>query len=117
MFTKRKGKAVLLDTNTVDGMAYDEQNNALRMLLTDPLEWTGSLSEHEHLSLLQEKINNYIAFIEDKQYKSVYPDKSFREFVIEIHFKYDIPENCKKFLGAVDSQLNQTNIKTEHHIS
>lgn len=42
-------------------------------------------NEEEHLLSLQDKINAYIEFIENKQYKSIYPDKIFKNIIIEIY--------------------------------
>lgn len=37
--------------------------------------------------------------------------------IIEIHFKYEISQNCEKFLNTVQSQVAQYGIKIEAHIS
>ena len=37
--------------------------------------------------------------------------------IIEIHFKYDITENCKKFLNTVQNQIGQYGIKIEAGVS
>ena len=60
------------NVNVVDGLAADQRNGVLYLLLTDHLEWVQSenaLSERDHLLLLQEKINAYISFIEEEQFK------------------------------------------------
>ena len=104
-----------LDTGKLDGMAQD--GKTLRLLLTDPIPWEGSLPEHEHLKQLQEKINNYIVFYEDKQYKGAYPDFEPDGAVIEIHFKYAFAENCGKFLNAVNNQIAGSGITVISQIS
>ncbi len=47
--------------NVIDGMAIDENRKAICLLLTDHFAWNGNdtLSEYDHLILLQEKINAY----------------------------------------------------------
>ena len=52
------------NTDTIDGMAYDEESQAVVLLLTDHLSWkhtkeTNILKESDHLVLLQDKINAY----------------------------------------------------------
>ena len=105
----------------IDGMAIDGENNEyLRLLLTDHLEWKGgnnTLSEHKHLLLLQDKINAYLSFLETEQYKAHYPDSDFNLAIIEIHFQFDISENCEKFLQAIQDQVGQHGIKIEAHIT
>lgn len=107
------------NTNVIDGMAIDRENTALRLLLTDHLQWVESadtISEHDHLLMLQEKVNAYISYIETEQFKIKYPDVDFKMAIIDIRFKYDITENCEKFLQAVQDQIGQYGIKIEARI-
>lgn len=108
------------NANVVDGIGIDKERNAVCLLLTDHLAWTGddenTLSEYDHLMLLQNKINGYISYLESKQYEQQYPDVDFNMAVIEIHFKYDITGNCEKFLNSVQDQIGQYGIKVEAHI-
>lgn len=91
--------------NVIDGIAIDKNRKALCLLLTD------------HLILLQAKINAYIRYLETKQYEEQYSEEEIKMAIIEIHFKYDITENCKHFLDTVQNQIGQYGIKIEAHIS
>lgn len=105
------------NTDILDGVTID--GNSLRLLLTDHLEWQereNTLREYDHLLLLQEKINAYLAYLETKQYKEQYPNNEFESAVIEIHFKYGITENCERFLQVVQNQVGQYGIKIEARI-
>lgn len=108
------------NANVIDGIGIDKKRNALCLLLTDHLDWVtndeNTLSEYDHLMLLQNKINAYISYLESKQYEQQYPDITFNMAVIEIHFKYGITENCEKFLNSVQDQIGQYGIKIEVHI-
>lgn len=97
----------ITETNTVDGMGISEDKTGLALLISDHLDWE---KEYEHLLLLQDKINAYISFIETQQYQSIYPAYVFTNFVIEIHFKYEIVESCSKFIKAVSEQIKPLNI-------
>lgn len=98
------------ETNKVDGLAVDEERNALVLLLSDHLNWE---DEYHHLKILQDKINAYIAFVEERQFEVIYPEHDFEMAVIEVHFQYEITENCGKFLQAVQDQIGQMGIKIE----
>ena len=63
------------------------------------------------------KINAYVAFIESEQYDEIYPNADFKMAMIEIHFKYDITDNCQKFLQVVQDQLGRIGIKIKAQIS
>ena len=107
------------NANVIDGMAIDKEKNAICLLLTDHLPWNGdnnSIGEHEHLVLLQDKINAYISYLETKQYEETYPEAHLAMAVIEIHFKYEITKNCVKFLNAVQNQIGQYGIIIKAHI-
>ncbi len=49
----------VIESGQVDGIAASDKKT-LVLLITDPLDWE---NEHNHLILLQDKINSYIAFI------------------------------------------------------
>ncbi|NFA43731.1 branched-chain amino acid ABC transporter substrate-binding protein [Clostridium botulinum] len=104
------------NVNMVDAIGVDEKNQALRLMITDHLEWKNKyLSETDHLLMLQNKINSYLSYIESEQYKETYPNINFKILIIEIHFKYESTENCEKFLKVVQDQVRQFGIKIESY--
>ena len=92
----------VVQEDKIDGMGINNKSQELNLLITDHLDWE---SEYEHLLILQEKINAYINYIKSKQYDSVYPNRTFKGFIINIWFKYDIAENCFKFLDVIANQV------------
>ena len=95
-----------LDVTSIDAMGISD--NHLELLLIDENKWIESLEE-EHLLKLQEKLNNYIYFIESKQYVERYGDK-FDKKVIHITFQYSPSDNGLAFLAAVQKVLQQTDM-------
>ena len=104
----------VMEKNKIDGMGIDEKTNTLVFLLVDHLPWI--IEEYNHLKTLQAKLNSYLAYIETKQYKSVYRNREFDKFRIEIAFKYQFTENCEKFLGAVRAELKTHNIELKYSV-
>ena len=80
----------------------------LELLLVDPVGWEEEI-EAVHLEVLQEKINNYIHFLESKQYVERYGDK-FDKKVIQITFQYSPSDNGLAFLAAVQKVLQPTDM-------
>ena len=80
----------------------------LELLLVDPVGWQEEI-EAVHLEILQEKINNYIHFLESKQYVERYGDK-FDKKVIHITFQYSPSDNGLAFLAAVQKVLQPTDM-------
>ena len=100
-----------LDVTSIDAMGVSDDH--LELLLIDENKWIESLEE-EHLLKLQEKLNNYIYFLESKQYVERYGDK-FDKKIIHITFQYSPSDNGLAFLAAVQKVLQPTdmNLKVE----
>lgn len=93
----------VLEKDKVDGLAISKDGKSLIILLSDHLDFR---NEEKHLLVLQDKINAYLGFIENQQYKEIYLDKVFENIIIEIHFKYKLTENCRKFINVVNDQIS-----------
>ena len=59
----------VIDVDQIDAIGVEGKN--LKLLIIDYLDWE---YEDMHLDVLQEKINNYLVYIEDKQYFKDYGD-------------------------------------------
>ena len=95
-----------LDVTSIDAMGVADDH--LELLLIDENKWIEAL-EGEHLLKLQEKLNNYIYFLESKQYVERYGDK-FDKKVIYITFQYSPSDNGLAFLAAVQKVLQPTDM-------
>lgn len=104
----------VLDRETVDGMALDKDGRGIRLLIVDHLDWS---NEYNHLLVLQEKINAYIAFCEEHQYNQIYKKILVEYAILEIHFKYEPTIKVMNFLEQVQRQVNEMGIAIECHIS
>lgn len=90
------GKAEKLNienTDTIDGMAYEQETSSLILLLADGMDWSDT---NRHLLLLQEKLNNYIWYIDSAQYKEKYPN--VKRIELRVNFLFEEPEICHKLL-------------------
>ena len=99
--TIKIAEKIELDLTSIDAMGVSDDH--LELLLIDENKWIESLEE-EHLLKLQEKLNNYIYFLESKQYVARYGDK-FDKKVIHITFQYSPSDNGLAFLAAVQKVL------------
>ena len=101
-------KAISSELKPTELDAIGTVENHLELLLVDPLEWQEEI-EAVHLEILQEKMNNYIHFLESKQYVSRYGDQ-FDKKVIHITFQYSPSDNGLAFLAAVQKVLQPTDM-------
>ena len=104
--TIKKVEKIELDVTSIDAMGVSDDH--LELLLIDENKWIESLEE-EHLLKLQEKLNNYIYFLESKQYVERYGD-NFDKKVIQITFQYSPSDNGLAFLAAVQKVLQPTDM-------
>jgi len=103
----------VVDNKMVDGIALTDDKNGIILLITDHVDWS---DEYQHLVMLQEKINVYITFLEEKQYEEIYKEE-IAYGVIEIHFLYDLSVNAEKFLQSVQNQVAELGIKIQYCVS
>ena len=101
-------KAISSELNPTELDAIGTVDNHLELLLVDPVGWQEEI-EAVHLEILQEKINNYIHFLESKQYVVRYGDK-FDKKVIHITFQYSPSDNGLAFLAAAQKVLQNTDM-------
>ena len=101
-------KAITSELSPTELDAIGTVDNHLELLLVDPVDWQEEI-EAVHLEILQEKINNYIHFLESKQYVARYGD-NFDKKVIHIKFQYSPSDNGLAFLAAVQKVLQPTDM-------
>ena len=101
-----KSIPIQLDVSEIDAIGTSDKD--LELLLIDGNLWLPD-TEKEHLLKLQEKLNNYIYFLESKQYVDRYGD-SFDKKVIHITFQYSPSDNGLAFLAAVQKVLQPTDM-------
>ena len=104
----------VVDNKTIDAVALTDDKKGVVLLITDHIDWE---EEYQHLLMLQEKINIYISFLEEKQYEDIYHEDDIAYGIIEIHFLYNITSNVEKFLQSVQNQIAELGIKIQYSVS
>ncbi|MDP9512930.1 MULTISPECIES: DUF6572 domain-containing protein [Pseudomonas chlororaphis group] len=84
--------------------------DSLLLVMTDHLEWGNKAEQGEHLLLLQEKINSYIAFIEGGQIYTEIPGAYGKYPIIQVVGLYELPEQAEYFMARVTETLNDVGI-------
>jgi hypothetical protein len=77
------------------------------------VEWGDKVQQGEHLLLLQEKINTYIAFIESGELLDSYPPAKGKNPKIRINGLYQLPEQGESFIDRVTEVLKGVGIGME----
>ena len=107
-FTQIVTQAISSELKPTELDAIGTVDNHLELLLVDSVSWEEEI-EAVHLEILQEKINNYIHFLESKQYVERYGDK-FDKKIVHITFQYSPSDNGLAFLATVQKVLQPTDM-------
>ena len=99
----------ITDPCLIDGLEIIE-NNTLKLIIHDDEYWQW-LEENTRESHLLDKINHYLEYIDNKKYQSIYKDKNFEYFIIEVRFSQYVPISDLEFLKPINRKLRSTNIK------
>lgn len=97
------------NSNVIDFIS--ERDDKLVLTISDHLEW----DDDEHIYLLQEKINSYLAAIESGQLYKSYPQLSKKIIVISVVLKYLPNDDGALFLSKVDKVLFDAGYGFEYH--
>ena len=107
-FTQIVTQAIVSKLKPSELDAIGVVDSHLELLLVDPIGWEEEI-EAVHLEILQDKLNNYIYFLESKQYVDRYGD-SFDKKVFHITFQCSPSDNGLSFLTAVQKVLQPTDM-------
>ena len=107
-FTQIVTQAIVSKMKPSELDAIGVVDSHLELLLVDPIGWEEEI-EAVHLEILQDKLNNYIYFLESKQYVDRYGD-SFDKKVFHITFQCSPSDNGLSFLTAVQKVLQPTDM-------
>ncbi|MBY8936032.1 DUF6572 domain-containing protein [Pseudomonas fluorescens] len=104
----------ITETKVVDIIAVPEwEPDNVVLVITDHLEWGDKAQQGEHLLLLQEKINTYIAFIESGELLESYPPAEGKNPKIRINGLYALPKQGETFIDRVTEVLKGVGIGME----
>ncbi|OWA34218.1 hypothetical protein B9G55_18015 [Saccharibacillus sp. O16] len=98
----------VLEANQVDGAAFDTASGRVVLLIADHLDWE---DEAGHLNKLQDKINAYLAFVQNGEIDNLYPEQVIRGVRFDFRFKFPLSEKGKRFLEVVQQTVQPLNIE------
>lgn len=86
----------------IDAVGIRKSDRRAVLTIFDHLPW---LPDDEHLQVLQDKINDYLTFIESKEIYDSYPAAHGREIEIQVIHKYPPIGDAIKFLERADETI------------
>ena len=85
------------NTNVIDLVSIDKNGNVI-LTISDHLEWD---LEKEHFLILQDKINSYLAAVENGDLYENYPNARDRNIIIRVIALHNPKGDAKTFLDRV----------------
>lgn len=80
----------------IDFIGIDNESGNVMLTISDHFEWNGNFDK-EHIRLLQEKFNAYLAFIESGEIFESCPNAKDKKIVISVVGKYPLNDLAKSF--------------------
>jgi hypothetical protein len=99
---------------TVDILSIDPTTNKVVLTISDHLTWDAG---NNHLMLLQEKLNNYLAFIESDELLQTYPEAKGRAIVIDVACQHPVDSIGKAFFGQAASIVRCAGLELTYRVS
>ncbi|MEM1113743.1 MAG: DUF6572 domain-containing protein [Pseudomonadota bacterium] len=98
------------ELKSVNAIGID-QDDIVVLTISDHLEWND-----EHLYLLQEKLNAYLAFLESGEVYEAYPDSKGKAFKINVVCKYEPTPSARKFISQCANFITQAGFQFGHEV-
>lgn len=99
------------DAKVIDAIGVDKETGSVVLEISDHLEWN-----NEHLFLLQEKLNTYLAFVESGELLESYPDAENRDVWINIMCKFPLTEEAESFVEKVRGIVETVGINLKYKV-
>jgi hypothetical protein len=99
----------ILENNVIDSVICSEDSDEVVLLITDHMDWSNI---HEHLIMLQQKLNTYVQFVESGQLLENFPESKGKDVKILVVGNQDLVAEAKTFYDKANIFLLK-NINSE----
>ena len=99
------------DVHKIDAINLDKETNDVVLNIFDHLDWT---NEKAHIAALQEKILNYIKFVESKEIEQVFPESKGKKIKICVVAKFSVTGNALKFIASITQTVTDAGLSLDH---
>ncbi len=102
------------DTNKIDILFKDREDHAV-LVIADHLDWE-EFDGGEHLLLLQEKLNTYLAFVDGGQMMKERPDLKGLPVVIQVDAMHAPSEKALQFYRVAGKAVADAGVSLVLHL-
>lgn len=97
----------------IDFISINASTGEVVLSISDHLAWDGV---GDHLLLLQEKINNYLAFVESGEILQSYPKAKGRPVLIDVVCEHPLNDDAIEFFGKATSIVRDAGFRLTYRI-
>lgn len=99
------------DVHKVDAINLDKQTDEVILNIFDHLDWT---NESSHIAILEEKIKNYIKFVQSKDIEQAFPNSKGKKIKICVVAKYTLNGSALKFIASMTKLVTEAGLALDH---
>ena len=99
--------------DVVDVISTDKESGHVVLTISDHLDWSNS---QEHQTILQAKLNKYLAFVESGELLTRYSDARGRPVAIKVVFKFRPDQDGRNFLARAKGEIESAGFTLRHEI-
>ncbi len=105
--------SIVKDVDKIDLITYSEQEKKVTLVMVEPRKWCSDSKMYEELN---QKINNYLTFIEDGQLEEQYCDKEINLIKIEVLSEHNLTDHGNMVISAMEDYLHNNGYQFEFRI-
>ncbi len=102
-----------VDQPKVIDIVSKDKNGDIVLTISDHLDWHDTQG---HLTVLQEKINTYLTFLDSGEIYEKYPDAKGHHVSIEVMFHYKPSPEAHPFLSEVKGIVERAGFGFQHQL-
>jgi hypothetical protein len=99
--------------DVVDVVSIDKNTGHVILTISDHLDWSNTV---EHQTVLQAKLNKYLALVESGELLVRYPDARDRPIAIRVVFKYKPDQEGWRFLDRANEVIESAGFSLRHEV-
>lgn len=99
--------------DVVDIVSIDRRTGQVVLTISDHLDWSDTVA---HQTLLQAKLNKYLAFVESGEILTRYPDARSRPVIIKLVLKYKPDREGFGFIARAQKVIEAAGFAFRHEL-
>lgn len=99
--------------DVIDIIGIEKNSGRVTLTISDHLDWFDTV---QHQIILQEKINQYLAFVESNEIFESYPDAKGRPIVVTVVFKFSPDKKGYEFLAKARAVIESAGLDLRYEV-